>query len=127
MNSIAKWFFITAIIYGLLGMLLGLAMAIAHDHGEMVTHAHIMVIGWLSFSLFGFYYFEFGNVMSRTLSLLHFWIAQVSLIGLVIGLWLFYYGRTQYEPIAAVSSIANAFSFLVFAVAAIPALWARKA
>ena len=64
--------------------------------------------------------------MSRTLSLLHFWMAQLSLIGLIIGLFLFYSGKTEYEPIAAVSSIAYALSFLVFAVTAIPALWARK-
>src|SRR5208283_4609743 len=108
MHSIARWFFITAIIYGLLGMLLGLEMAIAHDHGEMVTHSHIMVIGWLSFSLFGFYYFQFGKAASRTFSLLHFWMAQLSLIGLIIGLFLFYSGKTEYEPIAAVSSIAYA-------------------
>ncbi len=126
MHGIARWFFITAIIYGLLGMLLGLEMAMAHDHGEMVTHSHTMVIGWLSFSLFGFYYFQFGKIVSRTLSLLHFWMAQLSLIGLIIGLFLFYSGKTEYEPIAAVSSIAYALSFLVFAVTAIPALWARK-
>jgi hypothetical protein len=37
-----------------------------------------------------------------------------------------YSGKTEYEPIAAVSSIAYALSFLVFAVTAILALWARK-
>jgi hypothetical protein len=60
------------------------------------------------------------------LSLLHFWVAELSLIGLIIGLWLFYAGKTQYEPIAAVSATAYALSFVVFAVAAIPALWARN-
>ena len=64
--------------------------------------------------------------MSRTLSLLHFWMAQCALIGLIIGLLLVYSGKTQYEPIAAASSIAYALSFLVFTVAAIPILWARK-
>jgi uncharacterized protein involved in response to NO len=126
MNSIAKGFFISAIIYGLLGMLLGLEMAISNNHGQMPTHAHIMVIGWVSFSLFGFYYFQFGKAVSRVLSLFHFWMAEVALIGLVIGLWLVYSGRTQYEPIAAVSAITYALSFLVFAVAAIPVLWARE-
>jgi hypothetical protein len=124
--SIAKGFFISAIIYGLLGMLLGLEMAISNNHGQMVTHAHIMVIGWVSFSLFGFYYFQFGKAVSRVLSLFHFWMAEGALIGLVIGLWLMYSGRTQYEPIAAVSAITYALSFLVFAVAAIPVLWARE-
>jgi hypothetical protein len=124
--SIAKGFFISAIIYGLLGMLLGLEMAISNNHGQMVTHAHIMVIGWVSFSLFGFYYFQFGKAVSRMLTLFHFWMAEGALIGLVIGLWLVYSGRTQYEPIAAVSAITYALSFLVFAVAAIPVVWARE-
>jgi ABC-type methionine transport system permease subunit len=126
MNSVAKGFFISAIIYGLLGMLIGLEMAISNNHGQMPTHAHTMVIGWLSFSLFGFYYFQFGKAMSRTLSLIHFWLAGCAFIGLIIGLLLVYSGKTQYEPIAAVSSIAYALSFLVFAVAAIPVIWARK-
>ena len=86
----------------------------------MPTHAHTMVVGWLSFSLFGFCDFQFGKAVSRTLSLLHFWMAQCALIGLIIGLLLVYSGKTQYEPIAAVSSIAYALSFLVFAVTAAP-------
>jgi hypothetical protein len=62
-------------------MLLGLEMAISQNHGQMPTHAHTMVIGWLSFSLLGFYYFQFGKAVSFTLSLLHFWMAQCALIG----------------------------------------------
>jgi uncharacterized protein involved in response to NO len=126
MNAIARGFFVSAILYGVLGMLLGLAMAILHDHGQRPTHAHIMVIGWLSFFVFGFFYQQFGAAMSRALSLVHFWMAQCALIGLIIGLWLIYSGKNQFEPIAAVSSIAYAVSFLVFAAAAIPALWTRK-
>ena len=125
MNEIAKRFFISSIVYGLLGMLLGLSMAISSDHGQMPTHAHIMVIGWVSFSLFGFYYLQFGKAMRRTLSLVHFWMAQASMASLAIGLWLHYSGRPQFEPVAAVSAIAYALSFLVFAVAVIPVLRAQ--
>ena len=126
MNGIARGFFITAIVYGLLGMLLGLEMAISHNHGQRPTHAHIMVIGWLSFFAFGFFYLHFGKAMSRVLSLLHFWVAQPALIGLIIGLLLIYSGKTQYELIAAVSSIAYALSFLVFAAGALPVVCARS-
>ena len=126
MNCVAKGFFITAIVYALLGMLMGLEMAISHNHGQMPTHAHTLVIGWLSFSLFGFYYSQFGKAMPRVLSLIHFWMAQAALIGLIIGLRLIYSGQSQFEPIAAVSSIGYALSFVVFAVAAIPVLWASK-
>jgi hypothetical protein len=127
MNGIARGFFITAIAYGVLGMILGLTMAITHDHQQRPTHAHIMVIGWLSFFAFGFFYHQFGKAMSRSLSLVHFWLAQAAVIALVIGLWLIYSGRTQFEPIAAVSSITYALSFLVFGAAAWPALRGDKA
>ena len=126
MNKVAKGFFIGAIIYGILGMLLGLEMAISNNHAQRPTHAHIMVVGWLSFFVFGFFYSQFGKAMSRALSLVHFWMAQGGLIGMILGLLLIYSGKNQYEPIAAVSSIAYALSFLVFAAAAIPVLWAQK-
>ena len=126
MHSVARGFLISAIVYGVLGMLLGLHMGITHNHGQMPTHAHIMVIGWVSFFLFGIYYLQFGKVTSRALSLTHFWLAQCAFIALVTGLWLIYSGRNQFEPVAAVSSIAYALSFLVFAAAALPVFWARR-
>ena len=56
MNEIARKFFLTAVAYGILGLGLGLHMAISQDHGQLPVHAHIMVIGWLSFVVFGFFY-----------------------------------------------------------------------
>src|ERR1044072_9020407 len=126
MNGIARGFLVSAVAYGLLGMLLGLHMGITHNHGQMPTHAQIMVIGWVSFFLFGIYYLQFGQATSRTLSVIHFWVAQCAFVALVTGLGVIYRGRNQYEPVAAVSSIAYALSFLVFAAAAIPVFWARK-
>lgn len=126
MTCVARGFLISAIAYGVVGMLLGLHMGITHNHGQMPTHAHILVIGWVSFFLFGIYYLQFGKVTSRALALVHFWMAQAAFIGLVTGLWLIYSGRNQFEAIAAVSSTAYALSFLVFVAAAVPVLWAHK-
>ena len=126
MSGIAKWFMTTAIIYGLLGMLLGLHMAITQDHGQRPTHAHIMVIGWVSFFLFGLFYLHFGRSVRQWLAVMHFVIAEVSLLGLTVGLWLLYSGETQYEPVAAISSIGYAVSFLIFAMVAIPTVWANR-
>lgn len=127
MRGIAGAFFATAVAYGLLGMLLGLDMAIRHDHGELPTHAHIMVAGWLSFAIFGFFYHLFGQAVPQLLASLHFWVAQASLAILVVGLWLYYSGRTEFEPLAAVGSIGYAGSFVIFAVGAFLALRARSA
>ena len=126
MTGIAKWFVTTAILYGLLGMLLGLHMAMTHDHSQRPTHAHIMVIGWVSFFLFGLFYIHFGKSVRQWLAVLHFAVAQISMLGLMVGLWLIYSGQTQYEPVAAISSLGYAASFLVFAVIAIPSVWSDQ-
>jgi len=59
------------------------------------------------------------------LALAHFWLAQLSLAGLTVGLWLLYAGQVQYEPVAALSSVGYAVSFVLFAAGALLAL--RKA
>jgi hypothetical protein len=127
MKGIGKTFFASALAYGVLGMLLGLHMAIAKNHGQMPTHAHVMVIGWLSFAVFGLFYALYENAVPKLLARLHLWLAQVSFAGLVIGLWLIYSGRAQYEPIAAISSLAYAASFLLFVAVAIPVMRNRPA
>lgn len=127
MNGIGKAFFVSALVYGVLGMLLGLHMGISKNHGQMPTHAHIMVVGWLSFAVFGLFYAHYQSAVPKLLARLHLWLAQISLAGLVIGLWLIYSGRSEYEPVAAISSMAYAASFLVFVAVAIPVLRARTA
>ena len=125
MRGIARAFFISAVVYGLLGMLLGLDMAMRHDHGQLPTHAHIMVIGWVSFAIFGLFYFVLGEAVPGWLAQAHFWLAQVSLAVLVAGLWAYYAGHTQLEPLAAIGSMAYAVSFVLFAVAALNATRTR--
>lgn len=118
MRGFAQAFFVSAIIYGLAGLLLGIDMGIRHDHAELPTHAHIMVVGWVSFAVFAFFYHWFGYAVPPLLASLHFWLAQVSLVILVLGLALIYAGHTEFDPLAAVGSIGYAASFAVFAVGA---------
>lgn len=101
MNGIGKAFFVSALVYGVLGMLLGLHMGISQNHGQMPTHAHIMVVGWLSFAVFGLFYAHYQSAVPKLLARLHLWLAQISLAGLVIGLWLIFSGRSEYEPVVA--------------------------
>lgn len=122
MHGIGKAFFLSALVYGALGILLGLHMAMSQNHGQMPTHAHILVVGWVSFAIFGLCYSAHGHAVPQMLARLHFWLAQISLAALVVGLFLLYSGQTQYEPVAAVSSLGYAASFLVFAAAAISAM-----
>lgn len=127
MRGIAKAFFVTAVLYGVVGMLMGIDMAMRHDHAELPTHAHVMVIGWLSFAIFGFFYALFGEGVPRWLALAHVWLAQISFVVLIVGLWLIYAGQPQFDPVAGIGSLGYAASFALFAIAALLGLRTRAA
>jgi len=122
MIGTARVFFVGSIAFGLLGMLLGLAMAIRQDHSAMPAHAHILVIGWLSFAVFGLFYHLFPAAAASVAARIHCWLAATAAPVLFIAVYLVVTGNPAVEPLAAISSIAYALSFLAFAWAAWPVL-----
>ena len=126
MTGLAARFFGSAIAYAVLGMVLGLVMGITKDHAQMPTHAHLLVIGWVSFALFGFFYHLFPGAAASRLAAVHFWLAQGSFVTLIIGLFLIFSGRENADPIAAVSSVGLLLSTILFAAIAWPVVRGRS-
>ena len=121
MSGLAARFFGSAIIYTVLGMALGLVMGMTHDHTQLPTHAHILVIGWVSFAIYGFFYHLFPAA-ARGLAVVHFWLAQVSFLTLISGLFLMFAGTVSAEPLAAIGSIGLLISAALFGFVALPVL-----
>ncbi len=117
-EAVARSFMAMALLYAIAGLIFGLQMAISNNHGQMTTHVHINLIGWVSFFLFALFYRLFAANVPTILARIHFWLAQVSALGIFVGIGMIHAGQTQFEPLAAISSIAYAISFLVFAVVA---------
>jgi|SRR5688572_13214006 cbb3-type cytochrome oxidase subunit 1 len=126
MQGVARNFFTLAIIFSVLGMMLGLSMAMSHDHAQMPTHAHIMVLGWVMSSIFAFFYHLVPAARSSRLAIVHFWLSALSSIGLVIGLFLLYGGNPSAEPIAAICSMGFFAATLLFAFIALRVLWGAE-
>jgi len=126
MTGLAARFFGSAIAYAVLGMVLGLIMGITKDHAQMPTHAHLLVIGWVSFALFGFFYHLFPGTAASRLAPVHFWLSQASFVTLIIGLFLIFSGRENADPIAAVSSVGLLLSTILFAAIAWPVVRGRS-
>jgi cbb3-type cytochrome oxidase subunit 1 len=122
MQGVARQFFTLAIIMGILGMMLGLSMAMSHDHTEMPVHAHTMVAGWLMSAVFGFFYHLFPAARQNKLAGIHFWIHSVSVIVLVVSLYFVLAGNDAIEPVTAVASIIFFLGMLLFAWIAIPVI-----
>jgi heme/copper-type cytochrome/quinol oxidase subunit 1 len=120
MTQLASRFFGSAIIYAVLGMTLGLVMGMTQDHSQMPTHAHLMLLGWVSFAIFGVFYQMFPATAANRLAQVHFWLAQASLIVMLIGLFLIFSGQRSADPIAAIGSIGMLASMILFGVIAWP-------
>lgn len=122
MKGAARTFFILALCYAVAGMVLGIYMAASHDHGEMPTHAHIMVAGWLMSSVFAFFYHLFPAIGAKPMARAHFWVQAVSGIVLVVSLFFLLKGNEALEPVTALASIGFLIGTLMFIWNAVPVL-----
>lgn len=122
MHGAARLFFILAIVYAVLGMMVGLHMAMSHDHAQMPTHAHIMVAGWVMSAIFAYFYHLFPEIGKTTLAKAHFWLQAVSGLVLVGSLYVLLSGNEGVEPITGMASIGFFAGFLLFSWIALPAL-----
>ena len=120
MTGLASRFFASAILYAILGMMLGLHMGISKDHSQMPTHAHLLVIGWVTFALFGIFYHLFPERAATKLAAIQFWLAQVSLVILIVGLYLLFGGNASADPLAAVGSVGLLLAMILFGIIALP-------
>lgn len=127
MQGAARNFFTLAVIYAVIGMLLGLSMAMSQDHTQIPTHAHIMVLGWVTSSVFAFFYHLVPAARNSRLAIVHFWLSAISSIGMMIGLFVLYGGNPSIEPLLGVSSIAFIVATVLFAFIALRALWGGQA
>ena len=122
MQGAARLFFALAIVYAIAGMLLGLSMAISHNHQQMPTHAHIMLAGWVSSAIFAFFYHLFAGIGQSRLASVHFWLQAVSGVVLVVSLYFMIAGNEAIEPITATASMAYLAGVLLFAWIVLPVL-----
>ncbi len=120
MQGVARNFFILALIYAVVGMALGLHMSISQDHGQMSTHAHRMVAGWLMSVVFEFFHHLFPAVARGRLATIHFWLTAVSGAVLLVSLFFLLAGNSSIEPLLAAASLAFYAAMFLFVVVALP-------
>jgi len=78
-----------AALFGLIGAFLGSHMAGSGSYEFKTLHAHILVVGWLSLFAWAVFYKVFtpGKTIFATL---HVYSAIIGVLGLTIGMWLYY-------------------------------------
>lgn len=100
----------TALGYAILGMLLGIYMASSKNHGQLVTHAHIMLIGFVVSFAYAVIYKVWLTEYSHKLAMLQFALHSLGTILIVIGLFCLY---GQWLPEPTIGPILGIASILV--------------
>ena len=112
MKQIAFAFFALGAISVTLGMVWGIQMSATHDHTLSAAHAHLNLVGWVTFAIFGLYYHLVPAAAASSLARIHLALAVLGLVALVPGIVLAINETT--EILAVVGSFLTLAAMLVF-------------
>ncbi|WP_098741753.1 cytochrome-c oxidase [Paenibacillus sp. EZ-K15] len=103
-----------AAVYFVLGILLGMYMSISHSYDYATVHTHVNLLGWASLALAGVIYVLFPAAGESTAGKVHFWLHNIGLPVMMIGLALLVSGMESVEPVIAVGGVLVTLGILAF-------------
>ncbi|MDH5538513.1 MAG: hypothetical protein OEY03_03820 [Rhizobacter sp.] len=107
MIKVARAHTLFGLVFAVIGMGLGIYMAASHDHGQHVTHAHVLLLGLVVSLLYGMVCRLWRPEVSGRLAKIQLVLHQVGTLLLVAGLYMLY-GAVLPEPsIAPLLGIAS--------------------
>jgi len=115
MPQVSQLFFKTAILFLIVGIGVGLQMAISQDHAVVGAHAHINLLGWVTSALFGGYYALNPAKAQRRIALVHYGVYTTGVVVMTPALYLLLSGNPALEPVVALASLVVAAGVLIFA------------
>lgn len=110
-----RWLKIS-VVYFVIGVLMGMGMSMSHSFLLTPVHAHINLLGWASIALAGVMYLLFPQAGESLLGKLHFWLHNVGLPVMMIGLTLVTTGNPAFEPVIAAGASVTTIGIILFAV-----------
>ncbi|HUA25158.1 MAG TPA: hypothetical protein VMA54_13620 [Steroidobacteraceae bacterium] len=90
MKRFDRAYLIWALCYAAAGMGLGIRMGISHNHGQFPTHAHVMLVGFVTSILYAVIHRLWLTAPSRSLATIQFILHQAGALGMIAGLYLVY-------------------------------------
>jgi hypothetical protein len=105
-----------ASVYFVVGVFFGMFMSISHKFEFASVHAHINLVGWVSLALAGFVYHVFPKAACSVLAKIHFWLHNIGLPIMMIGLVLLISGVPGTEPVVAAGGSVTALAVLLFTI-----------
>ena len=114
MTRIDRSYVAVALALLVIGELLGLYMGLASDQKLRSVHITIVLVGFVTLSLFGFMYRLWPAMKTGALAKAQFWLSVVGVLGIVIGTY-------QFVTTGGIAIVAPASALLI--VGTILLLW----
>ena len=114
MNKTTLGFIFSGMFYLLAGVTIGVLFFLVPETRVLRTvHAHLNLVGFVTFLIFGIGYhilprFRGRPLYSEALAWWQFWVANIGLLGLLI-----FMGVGAYQPLAGLGYIQGAFAALL--------------
>ena len=113
MSKITVWFIRSAMIYLLIAVFIGVWMGLSPVRYYIPAHAHLTLLGWMSMFVYGVAYhilprFSGRPLYSDRLADIHFWTANIGLVGMAFSWFIFN------QQLLVLFSIIEAFSIVLF-------------
>jgi len=101
MTRIDRAYVAIALALLLIGELLGLYMGMMSDLKLRTVHVTIVLVGFVTLSLFGFLYRLWPAMKTGALAAAQFWLSVVGVLGILVGTY-------QYVTTGAIAIVASA-------------------
>ncbi|MCP4077553.1 MAG: hypothetical protein GY744_15380 [Gammaproteobacteria bacterium] len=119
MDPVARNFIRMSVIYFAIAALIGVHFMFSkiNQHQLFQAHVHLMMLGWMAMMIYGVGYhilprFNGNPVAFPKLAIIHFWVANIALVGFV-GTWgISRYGCTKVPE--RVFAVMNAIGIIMF-------------
>jgi hypothetical protein len=92
-------YLVCALLFAIAGMILGIYMAATDNHGELVAHAHILLIGFVVSLIYGIIHKLWLAKPNPLIANLQFYLHQAAALVLSVGLTLLYGGMVPAGPL----------------------------
>lgn len=143
-NKIVKWFMIASVVFGIVGMLVGLIIAIQLYYPELSfgiqyttfgrlrpLHTNAVIFAFVGNAIFAGVYYSLQRLMKArlfndTLSWIHFWGWQLIIVAAAITLPLGYTSSKEYAELEWPIDIAIALIWVVFGINMIGTIIKRR-
>ena len=104
-----------AVVYLVIGAVLGLSMGIMQNIALAPVHAHILLLGWASLALAGLVYHLYPAASETRLARWHFWLHNIALPVFMVGLGFVLTGSEGVIPVVIVAAVTVLLGLVLFA------------